>query len=319
MTDQRRTIAVTGSSGFIGRRLVDRLQGCSALRLRLLSRREPSDDLHVRGDLLQPDSLAAFVVPGATVVHLAYLRSPSPSDNVRAAGNLVAACLRADVRRLILCSTADVVGASAADIIDETTQGRLENEYQRTKSAVEDVVRRAGDAGLEFTILRPTAVVGPGGANLCRLAGRILERRPVRDFALRSLQGRRRLNLVALDNVVAAIEFLVDADARVVGETYLISDDGDPVNEFAETERLLRERLLGTGKRLSRLPIPSVIVKAVLRAKGRPNWNVDRTFDDSKLLGVGFRKPASLRCAIDEFATWYRDGAAADRSGRVAA
>lgn len=318
MTSSTSTIAVTGASGFIGRRLVDRMRRRAGLRMRLLSRRV-DDDLHVRGDLLQPDSLSGLITPNASVVHLAYLRRASAADNILAVRNLVDTCLRGGAKRLILCSTADVVGATREVVIDENVRGRPIDEYQRTKVAIEDVVRQAGANGLDVAILRPTAVVGPGGANLCRLAELILERRPVRDFALRSLQGKRRMNLVALDNVVAAIEFLIESDRRVVGETFFVSDDDDPHNDFAGVYRMLGERLLGNPPRLPRLPIPRQLITGMLRTMGRPNWNVARTFDDGKLHRMGFRKPASLPAAIEEFVGWYRSGGGEPASRKVAA
>jgi len=318
MTSSTSTIAVTGASGFIGRRLVDRLQSRAGLRMRLLSRRADDDDLYVRGDLLHPESLSGFITPNASVVHLAYLRRESTADNILAVRHLVDTCLRGGAKRLILCSTADVVGATREVVVDENVRGRPIDEYQRTKIAIEDVVRQAGADGLEFAILRPTAVVGPGGANLRRLAGQILERRPVRDFALRSLQGKRRMNLVALDNVVAAIEFLIDSDRHVVGETFLVSDDDDPENDFAGVDRMLRERLSGGQPRLPPLPIPRQFITGLLRMTGRPNWNVARKFDDGKLHRMGFRKPASLPAAIEEFADWYRSGGG-EPTGRKAA
>jgi len=260
-----------------------------------------------------------MITPNASVVHLAYLRSVSAADNLLAAYHLVDTCLRGGAKRLILCSTADVVGATSEIVIDEKVRGRLLDEDQRTKAAIEDVVRQAGAEGLEFAILRPTAVVGPGGANLCRLAGQILERRPVRDFALRSLQGTRQMNLVALDNVVAAIEFLIEADRRVVGEKFLVSDDDDPHNDFADVYRLLRECLSGGQPRMPRLPIPRHFITGLLRMTRWPNWKVARTFDDGKLRRMGFRKPASLPAAIEEFADWYRSGGGRATSREFAA
>lgn len=319
MSHPMQTIVVTGASGFIGRRLVERLQHRAGIRLRLLSRRVADDGIHIHGDLLHPESLSGLITPNASVVHLAYLRSASTADNLLAVHHLVDACLRGGAKRLILCSTADVVGATREIVIDENVHGRLVDEYQRTKAAIEDVVRHAGAEGLEIAILRPTAVVGPGGANLCRIAGQILERRPVRDFALRSLQGKRRMNLVALDNVVAAIEFLIDSDRRVVGETFLVSDDDDPHNDFAGVYRMLREWLSGGRPRLPRLPIPRQFLAGLLRMMDRPNWNVARTFDDGKLRRIGFRKPASLAAAIEEFADWYRSGVGAPTSRKGAA
>jgi nucleoside-diphosphate-sugar epimerase len=319
MSHAMQTIVVTGTSGFIGRRLVERLQHRVGIRLRLLTRRAAADGIHIHGDLLHPKSLSGLITPNSSVVHLAYLRRASAADNLLAVRHLVDTCLRGGAKRLILCSTADVVGATREIVIDENVCGRLVDEYQRTKAAIEDVVRHAGAEGLEFVILRPTAVVGPGGANLCRLARQILERRPVRDFALRSLQGERRMNLVALDNVVAAIEFLIESDRRVVGETFLVSDDDDPHNDFVGVYRMLREYLLGGPPWLPRIPISRQLITGLLRMTGRPNWNVARTFDDGKLRRMGFRKTASLSTAIEEFVDWFRSGDGEPTSRKVAA
>jgi len=55
MTHAMQTVVVTGASGFIGRRLVERLRYRVGIRLRLLSRRAADDGIHFYVDLLHPE------------------------------------------------------------------------------------------------------------------------------------------------------------------------------------------------------------------------------------------------------------------------
>lgn len=79
-----KTIAITGTSGFIGKHLVAELLRLGNFRIKLLSRNRNRDfnDLIgsgvqieiTEGDLLEPTSLHGFLEQGCTVVNLVYLR-----------------------------------------------------------------------------------------------------------------------------------------------------------------------------------------------------------------------------------------------------
>lgn len=151
-------VLVTGASGFIGTALVPRLVAAGHAP-RLLLRRapatppEPSVEV-VRGDLLEPPSLAQAVAGMDAVIHLGAATSAGRTDptlayrvNVGGASALVRACQRAGCRRIIAVSTQHVhlprPGA-----------------YGRTKRIADAIFL---SSGLDVTVLRPSLVYGAGG------------------------------------------------------------------------------------------------------------------------------------------------------------
>jgi len=306
-------LVLTGASSFLGRALLAALPAGRFPELRLLIHHRRPEQLPagsrvvtIAGDLLKPDTLHELVSPGSTVIHLAYLGPPHrDEENVAAARNLIAACRDARIRRLVHCSTAVVAGNVPDDVITEATVCRPCTEYERVKYHIEEEMREAAAGAHGLAILRPTQVFGPGGRNLLSLAGRIVSASGAVNWVYSSLQGRRRMNLVSVYNVVAALGFLATADGGVDQQTYIISDDGAPTNNFRDVERILG-RELGRERPAPPLTLPPRLLSAVLRARGRSNTNPDRIYSDAKLKAAGFAKPWSFEGALADFARWFR-------------
>ena len=305
-------MVITGASSFVGHALLAALPANLFPELRILVHREPAPGfsadrrvVRVNGDLLDRESLRDLVTSGSTVVHLAYLATAHPDeDNVAAARNLIAACRDARIRRLVHCSTAVVAGNVPDDVITEETACHPYTEYERVKYRIEQEMREAAAGRHEIAILRPTQVFGPGGRNLVSLAGRIVSASGAVNWVYSSLQGRRRMNLVSVYNVAAALGFLATADGGVDQQTYIVSDDGAPSNNFRDVERILG-RELGRERPVPLLTLPPRLLSAALRAKGRSNTNPDRIYSDAKLKAVGFAKPWSFEAALADFARWF--------------
>lgn len=306
-------LVVTGASSFIGRALLAAVPAGAFPEWRLLAhRRQPegfaaaSRLITIAGDLLEPGSLRELVVSDSTVVHLAHLAPPhTADDHLAGARNLIAACRNAGIRRLVHCSTAVVAGNVPDDVITEATACHPYTEYERVKYRLEQEMREAAAGAHGLAILRPTQVFGPGGRNLLSLAGRILSASGAVNSVYSSLQGRRRMNLVSVYNVAAALSFLATADGGVDQQTYIISDDGEPSNNFRDVERILA-RELGRQRPAPLLTLPPRLLSAALRAKGRSNTNPDRIYSDAKLKAAGFAKPWSFEAALADFARWFR-------------
>ena len=306
-------LVITGASSFLGRALLAALPANLFPELRVLVHHKPAPEfsagrrvVRVNGDLLDRESLRDFVTSGSTVVHLAYVATPRPEeDNVAAARNLLAACQDAGIRRMVHCSTAVVAGNVSDDVITEETVCRPCTEYERVKYRIEQEMRNAAAGRHEITILRPTHVFGPGGQNLLSLARRILSRSEAVNYVYSALQGERRMNLVSVHNVVAALSFLASTDRTIDQNTYIISDDQDPSNNFQDVERFLR-REFGRERAAPVLTMPSLVLSAVLRARGRSNTNPNRIYSDEKLKAAGFAKPWALDSALIDFASWFR-------------
>jgi nucleoside-diphosphate-sugar epimerase len=155
----RGIIALTGATGFIGRRLVVALSD-AGWKVRLLLRRDPVvpewqgiDPQIVAGDLGDPRALDLLVEGATQVVHVAGLiKAARRSDfyAVNAGGSVAVAeamTRHAPEARLLHVST---IAAREPGLSD----------YAGSKRAGEDAVRR--QLGSRVTVIRPPVVYGPG-------------------------------------------------------------------------------------------------------------------------------------------------------------
>jgi len=304
-------LIVTGATSFIGRALLAKLSPESQSQVRILVHRQATTGLlsdhrmtTVRGSLLDAQTVRALITPGSTVVHLAYLATTrAEEDNMAAAHNLLAACRSAGIRRIIHCSTAVVVGNIPDDVVNEFTECRPASAYECAKLAVEQLLL---GSDCETTVLRPAAVFGPGGKNLVKLAQDLLRRPMVVNYVKSCLEGNRRMNLVHVDNVVAALIFLIEAPPDVGGEVYIVSDDESPFNNYHDVEQRLARGLEVAYHPVPPLVLPRVALSLALKMLGRTNTNPGRIYDGSKLLKAGLRKPMPFEQGVASFASWYR-------------
>ena len=129
----------------------------------------------LRGDVADPAAAAAACAGMDAVVHVAAkvgLWGPAGEFervNVRGTENVLAACRRAGVRRLVFTSSPSVVfDGRDAEGIDESAPypAVYDSEYSRTKAAAERLVLAANGPGLAAIALRPHLVWGPGDNHL---------------------------------------------------------------------------------------------------------------------------------------------------------
>ncbi len=310
------TIAIIGASGFIGKRLVMELVRMGDSEVRVFSRNRqhnmtrktfPPTVKIVDGDLHDAAAIEKLVKPGCTVINLAYIWNGGESENLAVTDNLLAACRDAAIGRLIHCSTAAVVGRVRENRITEETPCNPVTEYGITKLKIEQAVtstvaRKYFDAA----IVRPTAVFGVEGEQLNKLASDLQIGNLWLNYARSWLFGERRMNLVHISNVVAAIVFLIRHPNPIGGEVFIVSDDDDPKNNFSYVERFLMDALGIDDYPLPRLMSPSWVLSAMLAIRGRNNTNPLCDYDPSKLLGLGYERPMSLETGLAEYAVWYR-------------
>jgi nucleoside-diphosphate-sugar epimerase len=309
----RDTFAVCGGSGFIGRHLTHALANDRAAQVRLLAHRhDPSDGLMasnvmtVSGDLMNPDSLGALMTTGCTVINLAYMSTKSCADNLAAVACLVKACRIGKVRRMVHVSTATVVGAASVDVITEATPPVPRADYEQTKLEIEHVLTEGAQNAFELVILRPTAVFGPQGKNLVKLAAGLLGGSTVANYVRSCLHGRRRMNLVCVDNVVAAIRFATTVPIKSGTETFIVSDDDEDLNNYRDVESILISRFECNDYVVPPLSLPRALFKVLLKCSGRSNANPNRVYSGAKLTNAGFKKATPFTAGLVLFADWYR-------------
>jgi nucleoside-diphosphate-sugar epimerase len=301
------SMVILGAGGFIGRTLV--VDGHSPLHIKAVARNIPVDvDIGQRGtiwfeaDLSKAASVDDLLGSGDVVINLAYNADADEADNIAIIDNIINACLRARVSRLLHCSTAVVVGSTRVSRVVESTPCLPLTPYERTKWALEQRVLGALPRGLDVCILRPTAVVGPGGHNLRKLAKSLVSESAFTNYLRASLFGRRPTHLVPVRNVTAALLHLSVLPAASNGNTYIVSSDDDPNNNFRNIEDILLRSLGLQPRKLPLLPIPSEVLSLALRALGgRSELGVARIYDSGKLYDSGFKPIDSVANAVREF------------------
>ena len=170
------TVVVTGATGHIGANLIRALltQG-RHVRALLHVNRQAIEGLEVEiasGDVCYPASLCQAFDGADVVYHLAARISLSMGDwpvvervNVTGTRNVVEACLKCGVRRLVHFSSIHAFNQEPLDIpVDESrpfVESRRCPPYDRSKAAGEKEVRGGIERGLDAVIVNPTAVIGP--------------------------------------------------------------------------------------------------------------------------------------------------------------
>ncbi len=170
------TVAVTGATGHVGANLVRALidKGIPTRCVVHVNHRA-IDGLDVEkfhGDLRDLDSLCRAFQGVDVVYHLAASISLSMADwsrleeiNVNGTRNVVEACRRAGVRRLIHFSSIHALEQEPLAVPVDEMRPLVESQrcppYDRSKAAAEREVRRGIEQGLDAVIIYPTAVFGP--------------------------------------------------------------------------------------------------------------------------------------------------------------
>jgi len=173
-------LALTGSTGFIGRHLLRALPK-RGHRLRVLLRRPATAPVDaasaVIGDLARPQNMSAALADVDAVIHSAGIAagmSGVPEDdyrvlNTEATIELARAARRAGAKRFVFLSSIRAqCGPTAAGVLTEATEPAPTDAYGKSKLAAE---RGLAELDLDWVALRAVLVYGPGvKGNVARLA-----------------------------------------------------------------------------------------------------------------------------------------------------
>ncbi|MEA2313912.1 MAG: hypothetical protein QOI03_604 [Solirubrobacteraceae bacterium] len=270
-------VFVTGGSGFIGGRLIERLRA-DGHTVRALARSPAAAERvsalgadPVSGELGDLDGMRA----GAKGCELAFHAAATLGDwgrredfergNVQGTRSVLAACAEAGVRRFVHVGTeaALIAGRPLVDV-DESAPLRPDSRalYSSTKARAEQAVVAANGDGFETIVVRPRFVWGAGDTTLL----------PVMSEMVRSGRfawiggGRHRTSITHVENVVEGL--LLGASRGRPGNVYFVTD-GEPVvfREFV-TELLATQGLTPPSRSI---PTP---VAAALAVSGEAAWRL---------------------------------------------
>ena len=323
-----RGILVTGSSGYIGSRLVKRLKhdGYRVVGVdRVPASADSGLDEFLQADLLDVERYAHVIPSVDQVCHLAAAKGDwgisdddYHRDNVEATRSLLGAARHAEVKSWIFYSTVSALGPSEIPL-DETAPHAPANPYGASKAECEklfdEFCKSVPEASVSF--IRPSVVFGPENpwnTNIFRLVEAVARNRFV------MIGGGEALKSTSfVDNLIAAHMFVMArqlAESRPGVELYHYVDD--PVWSTARLVEHIRRRL-GKSEEGVRVPLwlaaPMALVAdaaaAVLRvdlpitsARIR-KFCTSTNFSSNKIRSKGFVQPFSMEVALDKTIDWY--------------
>lgn len=242
-------IGVTGATGFLGGHLINRLLIDGHKLRTLVHRRRPDPALEsqvvaVTGSVNNIESLRAAFEGAEIICHLVGLIAETRTQTfkeivARGTANVVKACRLAGVRRLLYISA---IGTSSD----------AASKYHRTKYVAEQAVI---SSGLEYVILRPSVIFGPGDGFITMLE-RLIRMSPVTPVIG---SGRYKLQPVFIDDLVAVIVRSITSD---VGLGRIIEIGGPEKLEFLQILNIIKQV---TGRRRLNLHLPLAFMKLVAR------------------------------------------------------
>ena len=295
------TLALTGATGFVGSHLLAAARA-AAHPVRALTRgpRAPEDGVTwIDGALDRPETLARLCEGADAVVHVAGLINAPDREafdivNVAGTAHMIDAARAVGPRRFIHISS---LAAREPGLSD----------YGASKARSEQLVAASG---LDWTIVRPPAVYGPGDREtfeLFKMAKR----------GLVALPPKGRFSVIHVDDLAGLILTFLDAPASI-GETYEPDDGREGGWEHRHFARTLG-RLF--DKRATTVAMPKLVMQGaaqvdrlVRRSKAKLTPDRVRYFCHPDWVAAAERKvPESLwtpqirtATGLKATADWYR-------------
>jgi len=242
MPSPPRRVLVTGGAGFVGTQLCRALAARGGRAFRAfdlpgprLQALAPHGET-VAGDLLAPGALEAAAAGCDACLHLVVAHEQAPREmherlTVGGARRVAEALRAAGVRRLLFLSSIKAVRD-------------YDGNYGRHKRLAEEVVR---GSGLDWTILRPGLLYGPGELRLSGIAA-FLRKWPVFPMVGR---GDYPIYPLRTEDLAAALFAALDRPASV-GKTYEVGSDRAVT--LAEVVSMVGERI-GVRRPVVRIPL----------------------------------------------------------------
>jgi nucleoside-diphosphate-sugar epimerase len=250
---KKRTVLVTGATGFIGRYVTACLVR-EGLRVLALTRKKDagSDFTNSDVEIINGDITNKLIIPDevSTIYHCAGVIEGEDNMrpvNVLGTQNVVEAAVDRACR-LILLSSAGVVGRTAKKIVDEESPCKPDNLYETTKYEAEEIVRQEIKRGLKAQILRPTTVFGegrqPGKDSFLQLIRSIIKGR------YRHIRKGKGIYNIIFAGEVARAMFALDNDNIPNGKVYLINT---PVS-FSEFASIVSKSVGNNKEKIGNIP-----------------------------------------------------------------
>jgi nucleoside-diphosphate-sugar epimerase len=260
---------VTGGTGFIGSRVIERLRSRGDEVVALV--RTPSKATAlldqgvelVEGDLSSDDAIKRGVEGADAVFHIGAVykvgipkkeRPPMWDANVEGTRRILDAAAASNVEKIVYVSTGNVFGDTRGEVVDESYERNVGDGflsyYDETKYRSHELVKERIAAGAPIVIVQPGVVYGPGDHSE---VGNLIKQLETGKLKMRMFP-HAGYNFVYVDDVADGI--ILAYDKGKVGESYLL---GGQVGTMDDLYNATAEAL---GKRPPRMAMPVAMAKA---------------------------------------------------------
>jgi dihydroflavonol-4-reductase len=316
-------VLVTGGTGFLGQHVVRHLcdRGDS---VRVLARASgngsalPVTDI-VYGDIRDRDAVENAVKDRDAVIHLVSNFRKGGSDkkeayavNVIGTQNVLEACLKFNVKKLVHCSTIGVHGDVKEIPANEETPYNPGDLYQETKLIAEQKVWEFyRQTKLPISVVRPISMLGPGDERMLKLFRMIKKGR----FIMVG-DGKAFFQPAYIDDVVQGFMLCLDKE-QSIGEAFIIgSDQYLPLKELVQIIadelgvpypkiRIPLRPVLGLARVTESIFVP-LGLEPPLHMRRVSFFQNNRAFQiDKARMVLGYQPTIDLREGIRRTISWY--------------
>ena len=216
--------------------------------------------------------------------------------------NLARQATNAGVKRLVFVSSVKVNGEEReTGPYREATDGPPADPYGRSKYEAEEGLREIGaETGLEFVILRPPLIYGPGvKANFLALLKLCRKGWPLPFGAVAN-----RRSLLYVGNLADAVAVSLD-HPDAAGQTFLLRDGVD-----LSMAELIRKLSSALGRNATLLPVPVFLLRSLAALAGRGDvmrrTTGSLTIDDGHIRSrLDWRPPYTVEQGLQATADWF--------------
>ena len=230
-------IFLTGAGGFVGRHLIEKLKGHDVTCFVRKDYDYLKDFKTVHGDLKFLSNVIDYIKDFDVVIHLAANLWVTDNhtmylDNVVATKNIIEACKKNNIKRIITLSTSSATSENLS-------------EYGKTKLEADKLIM---NSKLDYTILKPTMIYGDGGRGFIRIL-RHIKKYPIVPVVG---HGKTLMQPVFVEDVADAITKCLD-NPKAIGKVYNIA--GPKAITMNELFDAISVRLTGRKKFKLHLPV----------------------------------------------------------------
>jgi len=294
-------VLITGSTGFIGKRLVNFLD-MNNYHIRVISRNAATGRDYIVCDFEKDKIPKSSMTSIDTVFHLAGfahdMRDASKiadlyyKVNVSATVQLANLAVKSGVKRFVFVSSVKAGGnPPLGTCANEKDQKNTEDVYGKTKHEAELKLLEIGkESGMHVSVIRPSLVYGPDvKGNLKSMLLGVTKGW----FPPLPETGNRR-SMIHVDDLVRAISLIAE-DKRANGEIF-IATDGIP-----HSSRGIYNAMCNVvGRSVPKWAIPKIIFDIACLASPRIKYKInkllgDECYSSTKLEALGFKAKKSLQ------------------------